>query len=173
MKTIATTLGVARSHLHNRLRRSDEPHPKSRKAEDAVVLQHIRRLVEQRPTYGYRRITALLRRELAHENSPPINHKRVFRIMRQQGLLLARHGRIAESGSSEHVFGSNGSARALNIDQSCSTAPPLPTGAGAGAGGRRDRLDADRYPAARRVFSERHGSHFMHAVDAVCSWGMS
>jgi transposase InsO family protein len=91
VKTIATTLGVARSHLHDRLQRSDEPHPKPLKAEDAAVLQHIRRLVEERPTYGYRRITALLRRELARESGPPINHKRVFRIMRKHGLLLARH----------------------------------------------------------------------------------
>lgn len=91
MKTIATTLGIARSHLHDRLQRTDEPHPKPPKAEDAAVLQHIRRIVEERPTYGYRRITALLRREMARENGPPVNHKRVFRIMRQHGLLLARH----------------------------------------------------------------------------------
>jgi hypothetical protein len=36
VKTIATTLGVARSHLHDRLQRSDEPHPKPLNAEDAA-----------------------------------------------------------------------------------------------------------------------------------------
>ena len=51
----------------------------------------IRRLVDTRPTYGYRRITALLRRELARDDRPRVNHKRVYRIMRQNGLLLARH----------------------------------------------------------------------------------
>jgi putative transposase len=91
VKTIATCLGVARSHLHDRLRRTGEPPPKPHKAEDAAVLQLIRQLVEERPTYGYRRITALLRRQMARENGPAINHKRVFRIMRQHGLLLARH----------------------------------------------------------------------------------
>lgn len=91
MKMIATCLGVTRSHLHDRLRRTGEAPPKPRKAEDEAVIQLIRRLVEERPTYGYRRITALLRRQLARENGPAINHKRVFRIMRQHGLLLARH----------------------------------------------------------------------------------
>jgi putative transposase len=74
VKTIATCLGVARSHLHDRLRRTGEPPPKPRKAEDAAVLQLIRQLVEERPTYGYRRITALLRRQMARENGPAINH---------------------------------------------------------------------------------------------------
>ena len=50
----------------------------------------IRRLVDTRQTYGYRRITALLRRELAEDNQPRVNHKRVYRIMKQNGLLLAR-----------------------------------------------------------------------------------
>lgn len=91
MKTIATTLGVARSHLHDRLQGTVKPRPKPHKAKDAALLQHIRRLVDERPTYGYRRITALLNRELARENKPLANHKRVYRIMKQHGLLLARH----------------------------------------------------------------------------------
>lgn len=91
MKTIATTLGVARSHLHDRLQGNVKPRPKPHKAKDAALLQRIRRLVDERPTYGYRRITALLNRELASENRPLANHKRVYRIMKQHGLLLARH----------------------------------------------------------------------------------
>ena len=51
----------------------------------------IRRLVDVRPTYGYRRITALLNRALVAESKPAANHKRVFRIMKRHGLLLARH----------------------------------------------------------------------------------
>jgi hypothetical protein len=55
------------------------------------VLQHIRELVATRPTYGYRRITALLTRQFANENRRLVNHQRVYRIMKQHGLLLARH----------------------------------------------------------------------------------
>ena len=55
------------------------------------LLPLVRRLVDERPTYGYRRITALANRELARTGEPIVNHKRVFRIMRQNGMLLARH----------------------------------------------------------------------------------
>lgn len=55
------------------------------------MLQHIRELVATRPTYGYRRITALLTRQFANENRLLVNHQRVYRIMKQHGLVLARH----------------------------------------------------------------------------------
>src|SRR5262249_11642266 len=42
-------------------------------------------------TYGYRRVTALVNRLLAAEGKPTANHKRIFRIMKQQALLLQRH----------------------------------------------------------------------------------
>lgn len=48
-------------------------------------------LIGEGPTYGYRRITALANRELGRTGEPVINHKRMFRIMRQNGMLLARH----------------------------------------------------------------------------------
>mgnify|MGYP002401282531 CR=1 FL=1 len=53
-------------------------------------MQPVRRLVDKRPTYGYRRIRALANRELAKAGGPSVDHKRVFRIMRQNGILLAR-----------------------------------------------------------------------------------
>ena len=55
------------------------------------MVQRIREFVAERPTYGYQRITALPNRELARENKPRINHKRVYRLMKQHGLLLARY----------------------------------------------------------------------------------
>jgi transposase InsO family protein len=48
-------------------------------------------LVDERPTYGYRRITALLNRELAARGEPPANHKRVYRLMKVHSLLLQKH----------------------------------------------------------------------------------
>ena len=91
MKTVAKTLDVARSHLHERLRRPTTARGGYAKQGDEVFLPLIRRLVDERPTYGYRRITALVNRELAAEAKPAANHKRVFRIMKRHGLLLARH----------------------------------------------------------------------------------
>ncbi len=90
MKIVAETLDVSRSNLHARLAGSGKPRRRYHKAQDAVVVPLIAALVAARSTYGYRRIAALLNRKLRAENAEPINHKRVYRIMRAQNLLLAR-----------------------------------------------------------------------------------
>jgi transposase InsO family protein len=91
MKAVAETLGVSRSHLHARVRLPATSRGAYSKASDEALLPVIRRLVDERPTYGYRRITALANRILSTEAKPAINHKRVFRIMKRHRLLLARH----------------------------------------------------------------------------------
>ena len=104
MSRIAQTLQVSRSHLHERLRGTAHErlrgtaHERLRgtakargpyaKAGDAELLPLIRSFVEERPSYGYRRIAALVNRKLARENRPLVNRKRVYRIMRQHALLL-------------------------------------------------------------------------------------
>ena len=92
MKTVAETLGVSRSNLHGRLNGSAQPRRSYHKAQDAAVLPRIVRLMAKRPTYGYRRITALLNRELRSEGLAAVNHKRVYRIMARNSLLLERSG---------------------------------------------------------------------------------
>jgi putative transposase len=72
---VAETLGVSRSNLVERLARSAKPRRRHHKAKDAAVLPRVRRLVDARPAYGYRRITALLNRDLAAEGLAPANHK--------------------------------------------------------------------------------------------------
>lgn len=96
MKVVAETLGVSRSNLHDRLRHDQlrpgaKPRRRYHKAQDAAVLPLLRGLVDQRPTYGYRRITALLNRARALQGALPVNHKRVYRIMRDHALLLEKH----------------------------------------------------------------------------------
>jgi transposase InsO family protein len=91
MKTIADVLGVARSHLHERVRRPAAPCGYYCKAADEEVLPLIHQLIAKRPTYGYRRVTALVNKVLAAEGKPRANHKRIFRIMKRHGLLLQRH----------------------------------------------------------------------------------
>ncbi len=87
MKAVAETLGVSRSNLVERLAGSGKPRRRHHKAQDAAVLPLVRRLVDARPTYGYRRITALLNRDLAAEGLASANHKRVYRLMKAHGLL--------------------------------------------------------------------------------------
>ena len=53
-------------------------------------MPQIMSLVAVQPTYGYRRITALLNRQPRSNDAPRINHKRVYRIMKALNLLLAR-----------------------------------------------------------------------------------
>jgi hypothetical protein len=48
-------------------------------------------LVDQRPTYGYKRIAALLKREPRSTGRQPDNAKRIFRLMKKHGLLLQRY----------------------------------------------------------------------------------
>jgi len=90
MKTIAETLGVARSNLYDRLEGTTHPRGRYHRRGDAELLARITRLVTARPTYGYRRITAVLNRELKAEALPPANHKRVYRLMQMHRMLLAR-----------------------------------------------------------------------------------
>ena len=91
MKAVSDTLGVARSNLIERAARPGTPRGPYRKPEDDALLPAIRQLVDARPSYGYRRITALVNRQLRAEGKPVVNAKRVLRIMQANGLTLAPH----------------------------------------------------------------------------------
>ena len=99
MKAITETLGVSRSNQYEQRRRDRRHRPQRyNKAEDAYYLSLIRRITDERPTYGYRRVTALLNRALVVNAHPRVNHKRTYRIMKIHGLLLGRHtGRAARA----------------------------------------------------------------------------
>lgn len=91
MKTVADTLGVSRSQLTERLKGEPKPRGRYHKTDDSELLVAIRTLTDGRPTYGYRRIWALLNRERAAAGLPRLNHKRIYRLMSQNGLLLQRY----------------------------------------------------------------------------------
>ena len=52
---------------------------------DNNVLESMRKIALEFPKYGYRRITKAL-----HRQSKQINHKRVYRIMKENNLLVRR-----------------------------------------------------------------------------------
>jgi transposase InsO family protein len=91
VKTVADTLGVSRSQLHSRLYEASRPRGRYHKTEDAGILASIRTLTDDRPTYGYRRIWALLNRQRENAGLSRLNHKRIYRLMSQNGLLLQRY----------------------------------------------------------------------------------
>jgi putative transposase len=91
MKAVTETLGVARSNVAERVKGiCPKRGPRIREG-DSELTAEIRRLVDARPTYGYRRIAPLIKRERRSGGGTPVNAKRVYRLMKKHGLLLARH----------------------------------------------------------------------------------
>ena len=90
MSLVASTLGLGRSTVYDRLAGDTKSRGRYAKADDAVVLPLIQQIATRRPTYGYRRIAAVLNRQLREQGLPPVNHKRIYRIMAVNRLLLAR-----------------------------------------------------------------------------------
>ena len=89
MKAIAETMGVSRTHQYEkRMNNRQDGKRFYHKTLDNQYLPLIRKIVDDRATYGYRRVTALLNRQLVNET---VNHKRVYRIMKKNDLLLQRY----------------------------------------------------------------------------------
>jgi transposase InsO family protein len=91
MKRVTDTLGLARSNIAERVKGGRPKRGPQNRAGDVELTADIRRLVDARPTYGYRRIAALLKRKRRADGMAPVNAKRVYRLMKKHGLLLARH----------------------------------------------------------------------------------
>ncbi|QJT10398.1 IS3 family transposase [Oceanidesulfovibrio marinus] len=92
MTRVADAMGVSRSRLVERVGAQPKVRPpRYSKAEDEALLPLIRDIIDDRLTYGYRRVCAVLNRRLVELGQPRVNHKRVYRIMRLHGLLLTRH----------------------------------------------------------------------------------
>jgi len=58
--------------------------PKNDTSKDTFILEKIEGIAAAFPSYGYRRVTAALKRE-----GLAVNHKRVYRIMRANGICCS------------------------------------------------------------------------------------
>ena len=89
MTAAAEAIGISRQHLsamHNRT----APRPRGRPPlPDAELVADIRALVADLPTYGYRRIHALLRRQALQTGRAAPNPKRVYRVMKVTSTRIA------------------------------------------------------------------------------------
>ncbi|EJT9023672.1 IS3 family transposase, partial [Escherichia coli] len=96
---VSRCLRVSRAQLHVILRRADDwkDGRRSRHTDDTDVLRRIHHVIGELPTYGYRRVWALLRRQAELDGMPAINAKRIYRIMRQNALLLERKTAVPPS----------------------------------------------------------------------------
>lgn len=92
MKRVSHCLGVARSHLAARSQRLGDWRDgrRHRQPDDAELVADLKTLIGDLPSYGYRRAWGLLRRQREIHAQRPVNAKRVYRVMKQHGLLLSR-----------------------------------------------------------------------------------
>jgi hypothetical protein len=99
VKTITETLDVSRSNQYEQRRGDRRNRPnRYKKAEDEYYMPLIRKITDERPTYGYRRVTALLNRDLMANGYPSVKNKRVYRIMKIHSLFRGRYtGRPARA----------------------------------------------------------------------------
>jgi len=67
------------------------------KTKDAILLEKIRTIATEFPCYGYRRVTAQLRRQ-----GIMVNRKKVYRIMRRSGILCTIRRRYRVTTNSNH-----------------------------------------------------------------------
>jgi putative transposase len=85
VRTLAQALGLSRQRVYFILK--NEVKTKRRKKEmedDKVVLEKIEAIARELPIYGYRRVAAVLRMKFGMD----VNRKRVYRIMKERGLLM-------------------------------------------------------------------------------------
>jgi len=74
-------------------------HKRSPSQEETELRERMQTLALAHRTYGYRRITALLRRE-----GLLVNHKRVLRLLREDNLLALRKKRFVSTTDSRHCW---------------------------------------------------------------------
>jgi putative transposase len=96
MKSVADVIGVARSSLAERAKHRQPKRVGRPPQPDEDLVGEIKAVIADLPTYGYRRVHAILRRRALADHRPPPNHKRVYGAMKRHGLLLQRHAGGAE-----------------------------------------------------------------------------
>jgi len=94
MKNVCDVLGVARSNVHVRVHRPatwTDRRRNRRRVDDSELVTDITREIATLPSYGYRRAWTMVNRRRDGERRRRVNHKRVYRVMRDYRLLLRRH----------------------------------------------------------------------------------
>jgi putative transposase len=66
------------------------------KQTDDEIFELIKPIIQARPTYGYKRVTAMLNRQLQELGLTRYNKNRVYRIMKLKGAILSKTKRIRD-----------------------------------------------------------------------------
>lgn len=62
-----------------------------KKPDEKEVLSQIKQIIEVRPSYGYKRVTAMLNKQRGLEGLKAINKKKIHRIMSKNNLILPKN----------------------------------------------------------------------------------
>jgi putative transposase len=60
------------------------------KETDQDILEQIKPIIKLRPSYGYKRVTALLNKQRSALKATRVNKKRIYRVMKINGLILPK-----------------------------------------------------------------------------------
>jgi putative transposase len=82
MKTVAEVIGVSRSNLAERLQARPQRRIGRPPLLENELVEQIKALIGELPTYGYRRVHAILKRQARAAGLKPANHKRIYRVMK-------------------------------------------------------------------------------------------
>jgi putative transposase len=95
VRAIARTLAISRSNLQRRLKVNNKnngaQYPSFK--EDEALLTEVMSIISRRGTYGYRRVTAIVNHQRNLVGESRVNHKRIYRIMKENKLLLTQPNR--------------------------------------------------------------------------------
>lgn len=92
MKAVCEALGVARSNIMTKRPRapdwSDRRRAAKSPAADAEVVSEVKAVITSKPSYGYIRVWGMVRNARRSQGRSAVNRKRIYRIMRDNKLLL-------------------------------------------------------------------------------------
>lgn len=75
-----------------------------KKESDQDILEQIKPVITLRPSYGYKRVTAMLNKQRLMLGATKLNKKRVYRIMKINGLILPKSNRKSDHQSTGKVM---------------------------------------------------------------------
>ena len=100
LAVVCRVLDAPRSTSYARRQASQRAADEEREEGEGNLRTHIERIAGQWPTYGYRRMTAQLRRE----GAGPVNGKRIRRLMGELGLVGHAPRRCCRATNSAHPY---------------------------------------------------------------------
>ena len=96
MRVVCSVLGASHNNITTLITKKSDWVDRSKappKQDDAQLLEDIKNVGRELPSYGYRRNFGVLRHRGFDGGKPTVGyHKRVYHLMQDQILLLYRHG---------------------------------------------------------------------------------